>query len=125
MSAFTGVAVKIPVFFVVLEVQLGVRAARFEGRLMFRVSVVIRQEASLTQEPRVGDYVFLLFLVELSLQECQSKVQRLEVNVKGVDVIVRLLSCSIEPSAPLQDINGKTPSPKATRAEQGRAAQVD
>jgi hypothetical protein len=119
MSAFTGVAVKIPVFFVVLEVQLDVRAARFEGRLMFRVPVVIRQEA------RVGDYVFLLFLVELSLQECQSKVQRLEVNVKGVDVIVRFLSCSIEPSAPLQDINGKTPSPKATRAEQWRAAQVD
>jgi hypothetical protein len=112
-------------FFVVLEVQLGVRAARFEGRLMFRVPVVIRQEANLTQEPRVGDYVSLLCLVELSLQECQSKVKKLGMNVKGVHVIVRLLSCSIESSAPLQDINGKTSSPKATRAEQWRAAQVD
>jgi hypothetical protein len=75
---------------------------------MFRVPVVIRQEANLMQELLVSDYVFLLLTSELSLQECQPKVQRLGVNVKEVNVIVRLLSCSIEPSAPLQDINGKS-----------------
>jgi hypothetical protein len=44
---------------------------------MFRVPVVIRQEANLMQELLVSDYVFLLLTSELSLQNVSPRFKGL------------------------------------------------